>query len=198
MTDAPTSPQAAPLAFPLTALHQPVIFVDTETGGRDPARHPLLTVGLVTLTPAGQVTRPLHLRVRHGQYDVDPEAMAVNGIDLDAHHAAAEPPEAVADAVRAYARETGQVILGGHNLHFDTGFLRPLLPDLGQVFRRGRVDTKLSAQFLIHAGLLPRKLGTGLDQLAGHFGFEYRAHDALEDAAVTARVYAELLRLTAR
>ncbi|WP_019588460.1 3'-5' exonuclease [Deinococcus apachensis] len=181
----------------LAALNQPIIFVDTETGGRDPARHPLLTVGLVTLTPRGEVTRPLHLRVRHEQYDVDEEAMAVNGIDLAAHDAEARPAGEIADAIRAYAGEVGRVMLGGHNLHFDTGFLRTLLPNLGEVFRRGRVDTKLTAQFLIHAGRLPRKLGTGLDGLAGHFGFEYRAHDALEDAAVTARVYAELLRLTA-
>ncbi|MBB5235775.1 3'-5' exonuclease [Deinococcus budaensis] len=187
-----------PSTSSLPALHQPVVFVDTETGGRDPAHHPLLTVGLVTLTPAGEVTRPLHLRLRHAQYDVEPDAMAVNGIDLAAHDAAAQPPEEVADAIRAYAREAGRVMLGGHNLSFDTGFLRPLLPDLSTLFRRGRVDTKLSAQFLIHAGLLPRKVGTGLDRLAGHFGFAYRAHDALEDAAVTARVYAELLRLTAQ
>lgn len=181
----------------LAALHQPIIFVDTETGGRDPARHPLLTIGLVTLTPQGEVTQPLHLHVRHGHYDVDEEAMAVNGIDLAAHDARAQPPGEVADAVRAYAGEVGRVVLGGHNLHFDTGFLRGLLPDLGSVFRRGRVDTKLTAQFLIHAGRLPRKLGTALDGLAGHFGFEYRAHDALEDATVTARVYVELLRLAA-
>ena len=124
--------------------------------------------------------------------------MLVNGIDLEAHHAAAQPPEEVAQAVRRYSGEVGRVMLGGHNLHFDTGFLRPLLPDLSTLFRRGRVDTKLSAQFLIHAGLLPRKVGTGLDRLAGHFGLTYQAHDALEDAAVTARVYAELLRLAQR
>ncbi|SMB88690.1 3'-5' exonuclease [Deinococcus hopiensis] len=187
----------APASLPLAALHQPIIFVDTETGGRDPARHPLLTVGLVTLTPGGEITRPLHVQVRHERYDVDEEAMQVNGIDLVAHHAEALPPEEAANAVRAYAREVGRVVLGGHNLHFDTGFLRALLPDLGQVFRRGRVDTKLTAQFLIHAGLLPRKLGTPLDQLAKHFGLEYQAHDALEDATVTAKLYAELLRVAA-
>lgn len=182
----------------LAALTQPIIFVDTETGGRDPARHPLLTVGLVTLTPEGEVTRPLHLRVRHEHYEVEPEAMAVTGIDLKAHHAAAQPPAEVADAVRAYAAEVGRVMLGGHNLRFDLGFLRPLLPDLNRVFRSGRVDTKLSAQFLIHAGRLPRSVGTPLDQLAKHFELEYRAHDALEDARTTAQVYAGLLRLAAR
>ncbi len=179
----------------LAALTQSIIFVDTETGGRDPSRHPLLTVGLVTLTPEGEVTRPLHLRVQHEQYDVEPEAMAVNGIDLSAHHAAAQPPEAVAQAIREYAAEVGRVVLGGHNLQFDTRFLAPLLPDLGRVFRRGRVDTKLVAQFLLHSGHLPRKVGTPLDQLVKHFGLTYAAHDALEDTTVTARVYVELLKL---
>ncbi|MBI0446449.1 MULTISPECIES: 3'-5' exonuclease [Deinococcus] len=182
----------------LAALTQPIIFVDTETGGRDPARHPLLTVGLVTLTPQGEVTHPLHLRVRHEHYEVEEEAMAVNGIDLATHHAAAQAPEEVAEVVRAYARAVGRVMLGGHNLAYDLGFLRWLLPDLKSIFRRGRVDTKLTAQFLLHAGILPRKVGTPLDQLAKYFGLAYQAHDALEDARVTARVYAELLRLTAR
>lgn len=192
---APPPPPAPDSPPPLAGLTQPIIFVDTETGGRDPGRHPLLTVGLVTLTPAGEVTRPLHLRVRHDAYDVEAEAMVVNGIDLTAHHAQAQPPEAVAEAIRAYAAGEGRVLLGGHNFAFDLGFLRPLLPDLGQVFRRGQVDTKVTAQFLIHAGLLPRRVGTALEDLAAHFGVEYQAHDALEDARATAEVYAACLRL---
>lgn len=194
MVPPPSSPAPDPPPR-LAGLTQPIVFLDTETGGRDPRRHPLLTLGLVTLTPTGEVTRPLHLRVRHDTYDVEEEAMAVNGIDLTAHHAAAQPPEAVADAIRAYAAEVGRVMLGGHNFAFDLGFLRPLLPDLGSMFRRGQVDTKVTAQFLIHAGLLPRKVGTALDDLAAHFGVEYQAHDALEDARATAEVYAACLRL---
>ncbi|MDL2343079.1 3'-5' exonuclease [Deinococcus sp. MIMF12] len=191
MAPPPSSPDSPPR---LAGLTQPIIFLDTETGGRDSRRHPLLTVGLVTLTPAGEVTRPLHLRVRHDTYDVEEEAMAVNGIDLGAHHAEAQAPEAVADAIRTYAAGEGRVMLGGHNFGFDLGFLRPLLPDLGRVFRHGQVDTKVAAQFLIHAGLLPRKVGTALDDLAEYFGVEYQAHDALEDARATAEVYAALLR----
>ena len=60
------------------------------------------------------------------------------------------------------------------------------------------MDTKLSAQFLIHAGVLPHTVGTPLSQLTGHFGIEYAAHDALEDARATARVYVELLKLAGR
>ena len=177
---------------PITA--QPIIFLDTETGGTDPAVSPLLTLGLITLT-GNELSRPLHLKVRHDSYTVRAEAMAVTGIDLVAHHAEAQPPEVVAQAIRNYAAEVGRVMLGGHNFAFDLGFMRQLMPDLYTVFRRGFTDTKLSAQFLIHAGLLPRSVGTPLDQLTKHFGIEYSAHDALEDAQATAKVYVKLMEL---
>lgn len=172
----------------------PVVFIDTETGGTDPARHSLLTIGLVTLS-GGEPTRPLHLRLRHERYEVDPEAMAVNGIELEAHHAGALPPEEVVRQVRDYAAGAGRVLLGGHNFGFDLGFLRPLLPDLFRLFRRGPLDTKVIAQFLIHAGLLPRRASTTLHGLAGHLGIEFAAHDALEDARATALVYQRMLEL---
>lgn len=181
--------------IPSLALRQPIIFLDVETGGRDPARHPLLTVGAVTLGLDGQISRPIHLRVRHHEYCVEPGALAVTGIDLLDHDRAAQPPEEVAAALREYAAGVGRVMLGGHNFGFDLGFLRPLLPDLRRVFRSSYVDTKLSAQFLIHAGVLPHGVGTPLAQLTEHFGIEYAAHDALEDATATAKVYVELLRL---
>lgn len=176
------------------ASPQPIIFLDTETGGTDSAVSPLLTVGLVTLTGT-ELSRPLHLKVKHDRYTVRAEAMAVNGIDLVKHHAEAQPPAEVAQAIREYAAPVGRVMLGGHNFAFDLGFMRLLMPDLYAVFRRGFTDTKLSAQFLIHAGLLPRSVGTPLDQLTKHFGIEYGAHDALEDAQATAKVYVELMAL---
>ncbi len=187
-----------PSLLPAFPLRQPIIFLDTETGGRDPARHSLLTIGAVTLGVDGEISRPLHLRLKHAEYCVEAGALAVNGIDLLAHDQVAQPPEAAAQALRDYAAEVGRVMLGGHNFDFDLAFLRPLLPDLRRVFRSGHVDTKLSAQFLIHAGVLPHTVGTPLSQLTGHFGIEYAAHDALEDARATARVYVELLKLAGR
>lgn len=175
---------------------QPIIFVDTETGGHDPKLHSLLTVGLVTLSDEG-VGRPLHLRVKHPEYRTKPEAMAVNGIDLAEHDRLAQPPEVVAQAIRDYAAPVGRVLLGGHNLGFDLNFLNELLPDRSKVFRRGVVDTKVVGQFLIHAGKLPKRIGTTLGDLAQHFGIEFSAHDALEDARATASVYAAMLKLLA-
>ncbi len=35
------------MALPIEPLKQPYLFVDTETGGLDPARHSLLSLGFV-------------------------------------------------------------------------------------------------------------------------------------------------------
>ena len=69
------------------------LFLDTETGGLDPARHSLLTLGLVVGGPEG-VRHSLEILLRHETYDVTGGGMAVNRIDLAKHHAAALAPDA--------------------------------------------------------------------------------------------------------
>lgn len=176
-----------------------IVFTDVETGGTDAERHSLLTVGLVTLDATTlEVTRPTLVRVRDHPYRVEADALAVNGIDVARHHADAVERETAANEVRAYLqyRRRKRVMLGGHNVQFDVRFLRALLPDYHELVLGGVVDTKPTAQFLIHAGVLPRTLDTSLGALAAHFGVTFRAHDALEDALATARVYARMLELT--
>ena len=175
-----------------------IVFVDTETGGMSEHEHSLLTVGLVTLdTKTLEVTRERLVRVRHDTYRVDAGALAVNGIDISTHHEQAVVPEAAANEVRDYLRyrRRGRVMLGGHNVSFDVRFLRELLPDYHELILGGVVDTKVVAQFLIHAGVLPKTLNTRLEDLAAHFGIDLRPHDALEDARATARAYACMLGL---
>ena len=86
----------------------------------------------MTLGVDGEISRPLHLRLKHPEYGVEASALAVNGIDLLAHDQVAQPPQDAAQALRDYAAEVGRVMLGGHNFDFDLAFLRPLLPDLRQ------------------------------------------------------------------
>ncbi len=175
-----------------------LIFVDTETGGTDPGRHSLLTVGLITLdTKTGEVTRPELIRVRDSPYRVEAAALKVNGIELTVHHEHAREKEVAASELRAYLqfKRKKRVMLGGHNVQFDVRFLMTLLPDYHELMLGGVADTKVAAQFLIHKGTLPKTLDTSLGSLAAHFGVEFQAHDALEDARATARVYAAMLKL---
>lgn len=175
-----------------------LVFVDLETGGTRPETHSLLTVGLVTLdTKTLELTRPVLVAVKHDLYHVNAEAMAVNGLDLVRHHEGAVPPEQAANEVRDYLRfkRKGRVMLGGHNVAFDVRFLKSLLPDYSELVLGGVVDTKSTAQFLIHAGKLPKTLNTRLEDLANFFGVEIRPHDALSDATASAGVYARMLAL---
>lgn len=175
-----------------------LIFADTETGGTDPERHSLLTLGLVTLdTKTGEVARPQLIRVRDSPYRVEAAALAVNGIDLQQHHEQAKEQDVAADELRAYLKykRKKRAMLGGHNVQFDVRFLMTLLPDYHELLLGGVADTKVAAQFLIHKGTLPKTLDTSLGSLAAHFGIEFQAHDALEDATATAKVYAAMLRL---
>ena len=175
-----------------------IVFVDVETGGFDPERHSLLTVGLVTLdTRTREATRPLLVRVRDAPYRVEADALEVNRIDLLSHHEHAAERQHAANEIRAYLqyKRKKRVMLGGHNVQFDLRFLHHLLPDWHELVVGGVVDTKIVAQYLIHKGALPKTLNTSLESLAGHFGIEFQAHDALEDATATANVYARLLDL---
>ncbi|PYE51855.1 exonuclease domain-containing protein [Deinococcus yavapaiensis] len=175
-----------------------IVFVDTETGGSRPETHSLLTIGLVTLnTRSLDVTTPLLIRVKHEVYHVNAEAMEVNGIDLKEHHALAVAPEEAAEAVRVYLRgdKGRRVMIGGHNVAFDERFLRALVPDWRSLVLGATVDTKATAQFLLHAGALSNVGGTRLEDLAARFDIPLRPHDALEDAVATARVYAAFLEL---
>lgn len=173
-----------------------LVFADVETGGLDPERHSLLTVGLVTLdTKSGELTRPTLIKVRDSPYRVEADALAVNRIDLLSHHQQAAEREHAAGQLRAYLqwRRKKRVMVGGHNVHFDLRFLRALLPEWNELVIGGVVDTKVVAEYLVHKGELPKTLGTRLEDLARHYGIALRAHDALEDATATARVYARML-----
>ncbi|AFZ67384.1 3'-5' exonuclease [Deinococcus peraridilitoris] len=177
-----------------------IVFVDVETGGLDPERHSLLTVGLVTLdTRTGELSRPTLLKVRDTPYRVEAEALEINRIDLQSHHGQAAEREHAAHELHAYLqyRRKKRVMVGGHNVSFDLRFLRALLPSWNEVVLGGVIDTKVIAHFLMHTGALPRLQSSRLEDLAAHFDVRYEAHDALEDARATALVYARMLKLAA-
>ena len=73
-------------------MTQPFLFIDTETGGLDPARHSLLSVGLV-VGDGPRVLNSLEILIRHEPYVVSAGGMAVNRIDLVQHSAAALEPK---------------------------------------------------------------------------------------------------------
>lgn len=193
------------MALPIEPLKHPYLFVDTETGGLDPARHSLLSIGLV-LGDEGEVRHSLELFLKHDTYVVDGAAMRVNRIDVAKHHAAAMDGGtlmAVLDVFldQYFPCKKEPITLVGHNVAFDRAFLEGFWKSQGRDFesRFGHrlIDTHGFAAGLRDAGRL------SVDDLSStalfaHFGIEVpeeRRHTALGDALATFDLYWKLVEL---
>jgi DNA polymerase III subunit epsilon len=177
-----------------------LLVLDSETGGLDPTTDALLSVGLVDWAD-GRVTRQQEILIDPEGLRCDPQALAVNKIDLDVHCAYSVPRSYAAKQIQDFCAPMGRPVIAGHNAQFDIGFVRRLFtPEtLRRTFSHRVLDTLQLLLFLEHAGLIPPGIGK-LDQAMAHFGLtmpEGKRHTALGDALVTAELYSRLLKLIA-
>ncbi len=186
----------------LLAARGPVVVLDTETGGVDPAAHSLLSVALVSLDGA----RQLEFFVREPEIFSVPESMAVNGLDLAEVEARGLLPAQACDALEGFLREEraragGRApLLAGHNISFDIAFLKRLYRLAGRsaegVFSHRSLDTHTLMWTLAAMGALPPE-ACGSDGAFRHYGVEPPAalrHTALGDAVATRELLLEALQ----
>jgi DNA polymerase III epsilon subunit-like protein len=186
-------------------MTQPLLFIDTETGGLDPRRHSLLSVGLV-VGDGPRVANSLEVLIRHDPFQVSAEGMKVNRIDLVQHAAMALEPEMALGVLNVFLEQhfphrCKPVVLAGHNVGFDQAFLGAFLEGLGHHleprFSHRTVDTHAIAAALREAGRLPLE-NLGSSSLFEHFGIqvaEDKRHTALGDALATFELYWKLVGL---
>ncbi len=181
------------------------LFLDTETGGLDPRRHSLLTLGLVVGDKTGVRDRT-EIAIKHDPYVVSGGGMKVNRIDLAVHHEGAHVPAGALDLLDAFLRRhfppEASLTLVGHNVAFDRAFLGAFLESQGRSleprFHHRTVDTHAIAAALRDAGRLPRDLKLSSDGLFAHFGVhvpEASRHTALGDALATFELYWKLVEV---
>jgi len=105
-----------------------IIFVDVETGGLDPTTHALLEIGAVSACGRHEFS----LRVAAGSFQVDDEALAVNGIPREQVDWGATRKMAAVAFAKWLREEVGAKrgwVLAGMNPQFDAGFIRELAFD---------------------------------------------------------------------
>ncbi len=193
------------MALPIEPLKHPYLFVDTETGGLDPAKHSLLSMAFV-LGDEGDVRHSLELFLKHDAYVVDGASMAVNRIDLAKHHAEAMDGGtlmAVLDVFldQFFPCKKEPIFLVGHNVAFDRDFLKAFWTRMGRDFEarfsHRLIDTHSLAAGLRDAGRLPVE-SLSSTALFAHFGIhvsEEKRHTALGDALATFELYWKLVEL---
>ncbi|MBT7102393.1 3'-5' exonuclease [archaeon] len=178
------------------------LVIDTETTGLSPRFNSLLTVGMLHIDVEKDFLKILdssHIFIRHLSGSVNPQALKVNKINIEEHNKTAITPNSACKQINQFIDKNSlhKTLLVGHNLHFDRGFLSALYvkEDQDPIFHHEHEDTMYIWRNLQKKGIVPYGR-SNLQTLSEHFNLDYsKAHDALADCHITAKVYHKMLNL---
>ena len=190
-------------------MREPVVFLDTETGGLDPKVNPILTLGLITLDRDGLLKYPKYIKIIPASDSViSPQALQKNGINIP-DHVTAEDSVSLAEAKQefeTYFSMVGQMTgekrprMGGHNTRFDLGMIREQFFDgtwpRSYALESHCIDTMAIIAGLIVKGSVPDLVKHGLDDVLPLFGIETpQAHNAFYDAVSSAKLFKAIMKV---
>ncbi|MEO8513866.1 MAG: exonuclease domain-containing protein [Ignavibacteria bacterium] len=175
---------------PVISIHDTVFTVfDVETTGLSAQNNRLTEIGIVKLR-GGEIIDEYETLINPGEF-VPPYITQLTGITNEMVH---KKPlfDDLAQTILSFMQgdDTGNIILGGHNVRFDYSFLNASLLRAGY--------NKLDHPALCTARLarrLNRSLPSkSLDSLKRHFGIHtHRKHRAIDDARATAQILAHFV-----
>lgn len=180
-----------------------VLVIDTETGGLDPMKQSILSVGAVVLQD-GEVKDEFYQVLREESVIADERALQVNGFTVEEiEHDGTEIRDALFQ-FKAFLRKNGfttRTVLAGHNVGFDVGFLKRWFrlssteKEFDSLFSYRLIDTASIAQFLQMAGLMRPMQSSSLDNVSKEFHLSRMSneHNALEDAKLTAQLLTKMI-----
>ena len=180
-----------------------IVFIDTETGGTNPEKHSLLSVGLVAWKKEVGIIDTHEVFIKSNRYSFTKEAQHINKFNQEQHNRIAVSPKYAVDVIRGFAikntNKTQEIQLAGHNIQFDVAFLKKLFKDQNRSFNRffshRMIDTFSILKYLQDADKL------SLQHLSSAEAFKYfnikvdGRHSALGDAIATAKLYETLLEI---
>lgn len=188
-----------------TTMKNRLLFIDTETGGVNPSRHDLLSIGMV-VWESEKILDKEEILIKGNFRRVTKEAIAINHIDLKSHNKIAlDKEKAIEKLIKFVERNFKEkpVILAGHNVSFDIAFLKHLFEkqniDYYKYFSHRHIDTTSILQYfgiknnLSNAELLSF---ASSDKAFSNFGIhieEEDRHTALADAFATAQLFTQLI-----
>jgi DNA polymerase-3 subunit epsilon len=179
-----------------------ILFIDTETGGIDPLKYSLLSVGLAVWQNF-KIIDSVEILINDGILNVTPKALEINKIDLKEHKKRALTPiEAIKQIdtfLNRHFDKSEKINLAGHNVNFDVNFFKAFLNKYGYSFE-GRfshrfVDTSSILFYLYLSGQMQEK-AISSDAAFNLFHIKVdKRHSALGDTIATAKLFTILLRL---
>ena len=181
----------------------PVLIIDTETGGFNPKTDALCSVAVIL--PNGD--KPKEWFIKPYDKNYNEEALLVNnlskgilnekGVNLD------QFKKEFLDYIKENFEEStyGKIQLLGHNVSFDIGFLREVFKSSYKFwFHYHFKDSMILANMLKDINLIPIEQSISLKELyvylIGEDELSKNAHSSLADAVMSLEIYNKLLKLT--
>jgi DNA polymerase III subunit epsilon len=183
-----------------TDMEDRLLFIDTETGGLDPNKHSLLSLGMVVWED-NKIVDSQELLINDGQLSVTKEALSINKINIEEHKKIAIPSAQAIEKIIAFISkhfpDQRKITIAGHNVHFDVNFLKLFFSrnkkDFSKYFSHRIIDTSSILYYLYLAGQIAQK---AISSDAAFELFEVKVdgrHTALGDAIATAKLFTKLL-----
>ena len=180
------------------------LVMDIETTGLSPRLNRTLTVGMLLVDVEREFFNILdsnHVFIKYNKGVVNPAAMKVNKINIVEHNKTAIEEDEACEEINHFIDKNRlhDTTLLGHNFHFDRGFLNALFNKVGIIpkLHNEHEDTMRIWRGLKREGIIPFEFRSTLGTIANHFNIDYKkAHDALADCHITAKVYYEMLKIS--
>jgi DNA polymerase-3 subunit epsilon len=182
-----------------------VVFVDTETGGLDPLKHSLLSIG-VAIVQDGAVVDTMYTLVKEPEIVAEASALKINGLDLDVVYRDGVTPLQAVNMLVSLLQKNGiykNAQFAAHNAPFDKPFIKRMFELAGKkmdnVFSYRPLCTQTGALMLDLAGRITLPGGSAsLDNLVKLWSIKLDregGHNALQDAIAGAHVLVKELEL---
>ena len=182
------------------------LFLDVESGGLT-TEYSLLTAYLAVYDEQLNLLDSLSLQMKpdDGVYNINPEALAVNKINLIEHNKTAITYKEAKTLLYTFlnwhsSKGADKLIACGHNVVFDIIFCTHFILSRntwGKFISHHSIDTGGITQFLRVLKLIPIEVKGSLTSLAQHFSIDTSgAHDAKFDVEMCVAVFKKFLELT--
>ena len=174
-----------------------VLIFDFETGGLDFKIHSPLSIGAcVADLDSKQIVDQYETLIKLPSYNVQQEALAINGLSVAECEAKGIEPEKIAEKLMDMWMTHACSLIGGHNFHFDQRFAAHWLfgvepHQMDRIFTHRYLDTYPCIQLMMGSQNAPP--GTSLKQCIKFFDIDMKDvkggyHQALYDVIATARL----------
>ncbi len=177
------------LTLPGTSIHDTVFTVfDVETTGLSAERCRMTEIGIVKMK-GGEIIDEYETLINPREF-IPPGITQLTGITNEMVYGKPAFDELAHDILKFIFGDSGSVILGGHNVSFDYGFLNASLLRAG--FNKLTVPALCTARLARRLNKqLPSK---SLDSLRRYFGIHSkRKHRAMDDAKATALILSHFI-----